>query len=479
MPNPTKPQDARSVASSASLSPSSSWIYENTVPRVLVADDQPHILEALELLLGPHGYRIERANSPAQARDAMSSDSFDVLLIDLNYTRDTTSGQEGLDLLSEIVALDSSLPVIVMTAWGNVELAVEAMRRGARDFIQKPWENERLLAILRTQIELRRVFQRAERLAAENRLLQAQGRPEFIASATSMQPVLEAIARVGPSDANVLITGEHGSGKEVVAQTLHALSPRSSRPLVTVNTGALAEGLFESELFGHVKGAFTDARTDRIGRFELADGSTIFLDEIGNVPIRQQAKLLRVLESGEIERVGASRSRKIDVRVISATNTDLHAACASGQFREDLLFRLNTVEIYVPPLRERREDIPALGIHFLRRYASRYRREIDGFDSSALQAMTQYAWPGNVRELEHTLERAVLMCRGHEIQSADLGLNMQRAQTQNLEELSLEAVETLLIKKALQRFQGNISQAAEALGLSRGALYRRMEKYDL
>jgi DNA-binding NtrC family response regulator len=353
------------------------------------------------------------------------------------------------------------------------------MRRGARDFVQKPWENERLISILRTQVELHRVLQQAERLAAENRLLQAQGRPEFIAIAASMQPVLEAIARVGPSDANVLITGEHGSGKEVVAQTLHSLSHRCSRPLVAVNTGALAEGIFESELFGHVKGAFTDARADRMGRFELADGGTIFLDEIGNVPVRQQAKLLRVLETGEIERLGSSRSRKVDVRVISATNADLEAACASGQFREDLLFRLNTIEIRIPPLRERREDIPALALHFLKRYSSRYRREIDGFDKLALQVLNQYAWPGNVRELDHTVERSVLMCRGKEIQPADLGLNLQRSQAPNLEELSLEAVEAVLIRKALQRFQGNISQAAEALGLSRGALYRRMEKHGL
>lgn len=468
---PAKPQDSRSLVASRP--------HEDRAPRILAADDQPHILEALQLLLHPQGYRVESAKSPAEVREALATDAFDALLIDLNYTRDTTSGREGLDLLAEIISLDSNLPVIVMTAWGSVELAVEAMRLGARDFVQKPWENERLLAILRTQVELRRALQRAERLAAENRLLQVQGRPEFIAAAASMQPVLEAITRVGPSDANVMITGEHGSGKEVVARTLHALSSRASRPLVAVNTGALSEGLFESELFGHVKGAFTDARIDRIGRFELADGGTIFLDEIGNVPVRQQAKLLRVLESGEIERVGASRSRKIDVRLISATNTDLQAACASGQFREDLLFRLNTVEIHVPPLRERREDVPTLAIHFLRRYALRYRREIDGFDNSALQLMAQYAWPGNVRELEHTLERAVLMCRGREIQPADLGLNMQRPQAQNLEELSLEAVEALLIRKALQRFEGNISHAAEALGLSRGALYRRMEKYGL
>jgi DNA-binding NtrC family response regulator len=448
-------------------------------PRVLAADDQQHILEAIGLLLRPQGYEVDLANSPVLVREALATGSYDAVLIDLNYTRDTTSGQEGLDLLSEITSLDGSIPVIVMTAWGNVELAVEAMRRGARDFVQKPWENERLLTILRTQVELHRTLQQAERLTAENRLLRAQGRPEFIATAPSMQIVLEAITRIGPSDANVLVTGEHGSGKEVVAQTLHALSPRAPRALVAVNTGALPDGIFESELFGHVKGAFTDARTDRIGRFELADGGTIFLDEIGNVPMRQQAKLLRVLESGEIERLGSSRTRKVDVRVISATNTDLRAGCASGQFREDLLFRLNTVEIHMPPLRERREDIPALAVHFLTRYASRYRRPVTGFDSAALQQLIQHSWPGNVRELEHTLERAVLMCRTNEIQASDLGLSLQRLPSQNLEELSLESVEAILIRKALQRFKGNVSQAAEALGLSRGALYRRMEKYGL
>ena len=446
---------------------------------VLVCDDQPDVLEALRLLLKGQGWKAVTADSPASLLRAARGGGFDLILADLNYTRDTTSGKEGLDLLSEVVALDNTVPVIVMTAWANIELAVEAMRRGARDFIQKPWENERLITILRAQVELRRALQRAERLAAQNRLLQAEGRPEFIATAPAMHAVLEAITRVGPSDANVLITGEHGTGKEVVARTLHAISARASRLMVSVNTGAVPEALFESELFGHVKGAFTDARFDRIGRFELADGGTIFLDEIGNVPMRQQAKLLRVLEAGEIERVGSSRAVRVNVRVVSATNADLRAACASGQFREDLLFRLNTVEIHVPALRERREDIPALAIHFLMRYASRYRRAIQGFEASALQLLMQYAWPGNVRELEHTLERAVLMCRGNEIQRADLGLDMLRPQSQNLEELSLESVEAILIRKALQRSQGNVSQAAETLGLSRGALYRRMEKYGL
>ena len=397
----------------------------------------------------------------------------------MNYTRDTTSGQEGLDLLSEIVSFDSNLPVIVMTAWGNVRLAVEAMRRGARDFIQKPWENERLLAIIRTQVELHRALQRTQQLEAETRLLRAEGAPDFIASAPAMQPVLQTMARIGPSDANVLVTGEHGTGKEVVARTLHILSPRASMPLVAVNTGALPEGTFESELFGHVKGAFTDARTDRIGRFELADNGTIFLDEIGNVPMRQQAKLLRVIETGEIERVGSSRTKKVNVRVISATNSDLAAAIAAGQFREDLLFRLNTVEIHLPALRERREDIPALAAHFLARYAQRYRVQVRGFAPAAMQTMMQYTWPGNVRELEHTLERAVLMAQGEDVQVSDLGLNLQRPQGQNLEELSIEEVESILVRKALQRFHGNVSQAAEALGLSRGALYRRMERYGL
>jgi DNA-binding NtrC family response regulator len=447
--------------------------------RILAADDQEHILDALEFLLHPQGYRVDKARSPVLVREALKSTSYDAILIDLNYTRDTTSGQEGLDLLSEIVAVDATVPVIVMTAWANVELAVEAMRRGARDFVQKPWENERLVSILRTQVELHRALQRAARLEAENRLLRAEGRPEFLATAPAMQAVLETISRVGPSDANVLITGEHGTGKEVVARTLHALSARASRSLVAVNTGAIPDGVFESELFGHVKGAFTDARTDRIGRFELADGGTIFLDEIGNVPLRQQAKLLRVLESGEVERVGSSRSRRVNVRVLSATNTDLPAACQAGQFREDLLFRLNTVEVRVPALRERREDIALLGAHFLARYAARYRRPVQRFDPAALQAMMQYSWPGNVRELEHTIERAVLMSRTPEIQPADLSLSSPRAQTQNLEDLSLEAVEAVLVRKALQRFQGNVSQAAEALGLSRGALYRRMEKYGL
>jgi DNA-binding NtrC family response regulator len=447
--------------------------------RLLIADDQPHILEALQLLLKPEGYQLEMVRSPAMVLDALAHESFDGVLIDLNYTRDTTSGQEGLDLVARVKELDAQLPVVVMTAWGNIDLAVEAMRRGAGDFIQKPWENARLLNILRTQMELHRSQKRSQWLEAENRILRVPGAPDFIASAASMRTVLETMARVGPSDANVLITGEHGTGKEVVAQTLHRLSLRAERTLVAVNTGALPEGTFESELFGHVKGAFTDARVDRIGRFELASGGTLFLDEIANIPIRQQAKLLRVLETGELERVGSSKTQTVNVRVLSATNADLRTECAAGRFREDLLFRLNTVEISLPPLRERRDDIPALAGHFLARYAARYRRPIQGLEPAAMQLMMNYGWPGNVRELDHTIERAVLMARGERVEAADLGLHAQRGAVQSMDELSLEAVEAILIRKALARSSGNVSHAADALGLSRGALYRRIEKYGL
>jgi DNA-binding NtrC family response regulator len=446
--------------------------------KLLIADDQPHILEALRLLLKPEGYQLEMVRMPALVLEALAHESFDGVLVDLNYTRDTTSGQEGLDLVARIKEIDAQLPVVVMTAWGNIDLAVEAMRRGAGDFIQKPWENARLLSILRTQMELHRSQKRTQWLEAENRILRA-GAPDFIASAASMRMVLETMARVGPSDANVLITGEHGTGKEIVAQTLHRLSLRAERTLVAVNTGALPEGTFESELFGHVKGAFTDAHADRIGRFELASGGTLFLDEIANIPVRQQAKLLRVLETGELERVGSSKTQKVNVRMLSATNADLRGECAAGRFREDLLFRLNTVEINLPPLRERREDIPALAAHFLARYAARYRRSIQGLEPAALQMMLNYGWPGNVRELDHTIERAVLMARGERIEAANLGLNAQRGPAQSMDEMSLEAVEAVLIRKALARANGNVSHAADALGLSRGALYRRIEKYGL
>ncbi|HEX8354596.1 MAG TPA: sigma-54 dependent transcriptional regulator, partial [Pyrinomonadaceae bacterium] len=396
------------------------------MPRVLIADDQPAVIEALRLLLKGEGFETRTVASPADAAEALTRQAFDVALIDLNYARDTTSGQEGLDLLARMRELDPTLPVVVMTAWGSVELAVEAMQRGASDFVQKPWDNARLLTILRTQSELARALRKGERLEAENKMLRDGGgggeRPLLIARSAAMQPVLELARHVGPSDANVLITGENGTGKEVVARTLHALSARASKPMVAVNAGALAEGIFESELFGHVRGAFTDAKSDRVGRFELADGGTLFLDEIANVPVNLQPKLLRVLETGEFERVGSSQTRRVDVRVLSATNANLKEEAAAGRFRQDLFFRLNTVEINLPPLRERPEDIAALAAHFLRRHAHRYRKELGGFEPAALEVLAAYAWPGNVRELDHVVQRAVLLARGEEVKAADLGL---------------------------------------------------------
>ena len=464
-------------------------------PRILVADDQSAVRDALRLLLKGAGYTVTLAASPAETLATAKDAAFAVAIIDLNYTRDTTSGREGLDLLDRLLVLEDAPHVVVMTAWATVDLAVEAMRRGARDFIQKPWENNRVLATVRTQLELAGVRRRNAHLEAENDLLRQScdddvGTPpgvrsEFVARSAAMKPVLDAIASVGPSDAPVLITGENGTGKGVMARALHAASPRAGKSLVSVNMGGLSESIYESELFGHVRGAFTDAKTDRIGRFELADGGTLFLDEIANVPLPQQAKLLRLLETGEFERVGSSRTQHANVRLLSATNADLHAEVAAGRFRRDLLYRLNTVELHLPPLRDRADDIPALAAFFLEKHLARYRRPIRGFDDAAIAAMFSHPWPGNVRELDHCVERAVLLAAGEKIRAGDLGLSgpgmgaTAPSGTPSLEEMSLEDVEKFLIQKALAKHGGKANAAAEALGLSRSAFYRRLQQYGL
>ena len=458
------------------------------MPRILIADDQADVLEALRLLLKGEGFETVTVTSPSAVVQSANESDFDAVLIDLNYTRDTTSGQEGLDLLTRLQAIDNTLPAIVMTAWGSVELAVEAMRRGARDFIEKPWDNARLLTILKTQIELGQALRKGAILEAENRILRDERNeenkpPTLIAESEAMRRVLDMVQRIGPSDANVLITGENGTGKDVVARTLHNLSPRATKEMVVINAGAFSNGVFESELFGHVRGAFTDAKTDRIGRFELANNGTLFLDEIANMSPSLQTKLLRVLETGEFERVGSSRTRRVNVRVLSATNANVHEEIAKGSFRQDLFFRLNTVEIHLPPLRERQEDIPLLAQHFLQQHNRHYRRQIKGFSDEALLALRGYSWPGNVRELNHAIERAVLLTASSDVVNAsDLGLSGggTAAKTETrLDEMSLEDVERLLIQKTLARYDGNANRAAEALGLSRSALYRRLQKYGL
>jgi DNA-binding NtrC family response regulator len=448
------------------------------VSRVLIADDQRDVLEALRILLKGEGHQTESVTSISGIFNALQQRDYALLMMDLNYTRDTTSGQEGLEVIPKIQSLDSTLPIVVMTAWATIDLAVEAMKRGARDFVPKPWDNERLLTIVRTQIELGSALRKGRKLEAANKLLVGNV-PNLIAEAPSMRPVIEMIQRVAPSDANVLITGENGTGKSLIAQALHALSPRASHSMITVNMGGLSETLFESELFGHVKGAFTDAKSDRAGRFELADESSLFMDEIANIPLNQQAKLLRVIETGEFERVGSSKTLHANVRIISATNANLADEVAAGRFRQDLLFRLNTIEIALPPLRERREDIMPLANSFLQQHAQRYRKELAGFDETARERLMQHSYPGNVRELDHVVERAVLMARGQHLQPADLGLTTAGGESKRLEDMSLEEVEAFLIKKALARNNGNARKAAEALGLSRSAFYRRLQQYGL
>jgi DNA-binding NtrC family response regulator len=442
-------------------------------PRLLVADDQPDILEAVRMLARSNGFDVRSATSPAAVLALVEAEDFDVCLIDLNYARDTTSGKEGMDLLARLRELDPTLPVVVMTAWGSIDGAIEAVRRGARDYLQKPWDNARLLATLRAQLELRKALRAANRLDAEAARTRAAELPEVVAKSRPMQQVMALIEKIAPSNASVLVTGEHGTGKEVMARFIHAKSTRKHNAFVAVNAGGLSDGVLESELFGHVKGAFTDARTDRTGCFELADGGTLFLDEIANMPHGQQARLLRVLQTGEFHPVGSSRAKKVDVRVLAATNADVQRAAASGALREDLVYRLNTVELKLPPLRERRDDIADLAHWFLVQAA--HAGQARKLAPSAMEALLAHSWPGNVRELEHVIERATLLATGDEITVDDLMLRGRTDGTApRVEEMTLEQVERYLIERALAAQGGNVSEAARVLGLSRSALYRRL-----
>ena len=438
--------------------------------RVLVGDDQPDILRGLRLLFRAEGIEGVFASSPAGVLTAVQEEELDVALLDLNYTRDTTSGVEGLDLLARVRREQPHLPVVVMTAWASVPTAVEAMRRGARDYVEKPWSNDDLLTRLRRHAESAAAGRSARAAAADPTDL-----PPLFASSPAMAPVMRIMDRVAPSDASVLVTGEHGAGKDVVARWIHARSHRSTGPFVPVNVGALAAGVFESELFGHVRGAFTGAVAERAGCFELAHGGTLFLDEIGTLSLDHQSKLLRVLQSGEFSAVGSNKTKRVDVRTVSATNASLVDEVAGGRFREDLLYRLNTVEIALPPLRNRPEDIIPLARYFLERMALRYGRTDLTLSEGALAKLRAHGWPGNIRELAHAVERGVLMAPTGTIEADDLALSGAPAAGRALESMTLDEAERYLVERALLRAGGNAGEAARALGLSRSAFYRRLQ----
>lgn len=458
---------------------------------LLVADDDPDVVSALEYLLHTEGFRVSSVNTPAAILSALSASQYDLLIMDLNYSRDTTSGREGLELIEQLVKNNPLLPIVAITAWGSVDTAVKAMQAGARDFIEKPWDNDRLISVVNNQLKLQKVEQQALKLSEENQLLRGQlasTENAFVYKSEQMATLMQQIKQVSASDANVLLTGENGTGKSVLVNLLHRQSQRSSEPLISVNMGSITESLFESEMFGHVKGAFTDARDNRIGRFELAEGGTLFLDEISNTPYSQQAKLLRVLETNQFERVGSSHTQRSDCRLVCATNADLDIAVEQGSFREDLLYRINTVEIRVPALRERAEDIVPLALHFLHSFSRKYNKQDLEFDAAALEALQSYTWPGNVRELQHLVERATILAVANVIDSASLNLDSSLlkppasklgGQDPAAQELTLEQLEKEALRQRLIDHDGDSVQAARSLGLSKSAFYRHLKKHKL
>lgn len=442
--------------------------------RILIVDDQTHIRDSLTLMLEPEGYEVLEADSPQAAINIIKSNSIHLVLMDMNYSVDTTSGEEGLQLIQIIREYDHGMPIVVMTAWANIDLSVKAIKTGANDFIEKPWNNARLLSLIQNQVSLAKEKQANKRLSEA--VKQSDNVSNIIANSPCMQSVMALVERTAVSDANILLTGESGVGKSLFAGIIHRLSERREAPMISVNMGALSDTLFESELFGHQKGAFTDAKANRMGRFEMADKGTLFLDEIANIPKGLQGKLLRVLESGEFEPLGSSKTQVADVRIISASNVNFQQEIDENRFRQDLLYRLNTITIEIPPLRERKEDIVPIAHSLLAKLQVKYRRPDIQFGKEALNALVAHPWPGNVRELSHCIERAVLMAEGNEICRRDLGLVAEQS-NDNFMQLTLEEAEKLLIANALQTHQGNVLAAAETLGISRAALYRRLEKY--
>lgn len=447
-----------------------------------MVDDDEDVLLAAKMLLKKYNYHVIIEKNPNKIPFLLNNDSYDVILLDMNFTKDTTSGKEGFEWLGQIRERDPQAVVIMITAFGDVEMAVRALKEGATDFILKPWQNEKLIATISTAIKLKKSYNEVDKLRKAKQMLEEQISQPFrdiIGSSSAIKEVFALIDKVARTDANILILGENGTGKELIARAIHQKSLRKDNSFVAVDMGAITETLFESELFGHKKGAFTDAREDRPGRFELANGGTLFLDEIGNLSMNLQSKLLSALQSRQITRVGSNTAAEVDIRLICATNMPLHQMVKEGRFRQDLLYRINTVEISIPPLAERVDDIPLLANHFLNYYSRKYRKEVLSISNEAITKLKKYPWPGNVRELQHAIERAVIMADSATLQESDFLFSRKGNDAPAADTLNLDEVEKAAVAKAIQLHNGNISKAAEELGLTRASLYRRMEKYGL
>lgn len=457
---------------------------DKNLGKLLIIDDNEDLLFAAKMLLKKHAKEVHIEKDPRRIPFLVTNNSFDVILLDMNFTEDTTSGKEGFHWLRQIKEIDPKAVVILITAFGDVEMAVQALKEGATDFILKPWQNEKLLATLSAAIKLKESYNEVDKLSSKQRQLQADLKKPFsdiIGQSASMKNVFSIIEKVARTDANILILGENGTGKELIARAIHDRSERKDEIFVGVDMGAITESLFESELFGHKRGAYTDAKEDRAGRFEVADKGTLFLDEIGNLSMPLQSKLLTVLQKREVTRIGTNKSIPVDIRLICATNMPVHEMILENSFRQDLLYRINTVEIFLPPLRDRQDDIPILAAHFLKVYSAKYRKQFKGLKQNALQLLQRYSWPGNIRELQHAIERAIIMAEGNELDTRDFFFLSGKPATDKVSTntYNLDEVEKTLIQKAIDKNGGNISKAAKALGLTRASLYRRLEKYGL
>lgn len=459
----------------------------NKSGRILIVDDNEDLLKAAKMFLKRHFRQVDTEKNPETIPTLLNNDDYDVILLDMNFTKDVSSGKEGYYWLEKILEMDPSAVVVLITAYGDVQMAVKAIKAGATDFVLKPWENEKLLATLYSAMKLRETRLEVEDLKTKQKQINLQINSRYeniIGKSPAIHKIFETIDRVAVTDANVLILGENGTGKELVARAIHNNSTRKDEVFINVDLGSVSETLFESELFGHKKGAFTDAREDRAGRFEIANGGTLFLDEIGNLSMPLQAKLLTVLQNRRVSRVGANKETEIDIRLVCATNMPLYDMVKENKFRQDLLYRINTIEIELPPLRERLEDIPLLANHFLEYYAQKYGKTVSKISDGAISRMQKHTWPGNIREIQHAIERAVIMSNSQVLQPGDFNLNAQPQQAADgdnvmLDQFKLEDVEKILIRKVLKKYNGNITQAASELGLTRSSLYRRLEKYGL